>query len=299
MREDIFEKVLFYIDEHIHEKITLGELANLVGYSPFYFSKLFSEAMGMPITGYIRIRKLQHAIVSLLDGKKVLEVSIMYAFDSHEGFTRAFMQLFGSTPSTIKKYLDSYKVPRYVVPIANVRRNYMKNHETLQSNMHQLVYEILEASLEEAKAGYCTEIVISILDDGKIKITDNGRGIPLTQNQHTDKEILDKILAGYPISNLEYSQMGDFAQLGMQTVNSLCESLQVCVYRNGICFVQDYVRGIPQHEIISKPMEHSSGTQITLKPDINIFGDLEFSKELIELWLKERTKDVKNLIIRI
>ncbi|HWT75910.1 MAG TPA: AraC family transcriptional regulator [Mobilitalea sp.] len=101
MNSDMLEKVLAYIDAHIFEKINLCVLAEIAGYSPFYFSKLFSEAMGMPVTGYIRIRKLQYAIVSLLEGRKVLDVALLYAFDSHEGFTRAFTQLFGSTPSTI------------------------------------------------------------------------------------------------------------------------------------------------------------------------------------------------------
>ncbi|MDF2539376.1 MAG: transcriptional regulator, AraC family, partial [Herbinix sp.] len=98
MDRGILEKVLAYVDAHICEKINLYELSEIAGYSPFYFSKLFSEAMGMPVTGYIRIRKLQYALVSLLDGHKVLDVALLYAFDSHEGFTRAFTQLFGSTP---------------------------------------------------------------------------------------------------------------------------------------------------------------------------------------------------------
>ena len=99
MSTEILKEILAYIDEHIYEKISLLELAEMAGYSPFYFSKLFSEIMGMPITGYIRIRKLQYALGSLLEGRKVLDVSLMYAFDSHEGFTRSFTQLFGSTPS--------------------------------------------------------------------------------------------------------------------------------------------------------------------------------------------------------
>lgn len=81
----------------------MAELAELAGYSPFYFSKLFAETMGVSVTGYIRIRKLQYALCSLLEGKKVLDVSIMYAFDSHEGFTRSFTKLFGQAPSTVRK----------------------------------------------------------------------------------------------------------------------------------------------------------------------------------------------------
>lgn len=106
MDRNIYDHVLSYIDAHIQEKITLTDLAALAGYSPFYFSRLFSDMIGIPVTNYIRIRKLQHAMVSLLEGKKVLEVSLMYGFDSHEGFTRSFTQLFGSTPRTIRKHPD-------------------------------------------------------------------------------------------------------------------------------------------------------------------------------------------------
>ena len=111
MDRGMWVRVLNYVDSHIHEKISLCDLAEIAGYSPFYFSRLFAEAMGMPVTGYIRIRKLQHAIVSLMEGKKVLEVALLYAFDSHEGFTRSFTQLFGSTPSMLRKSLNTYTVP--------------------------------------------------------------------------------------------------------------------------------------------------------------------------------------------
>jgi len=95
MNSEMLRRLLTYIDDHICEKISLVEMAELAAYSPFYFSKLFAEIMGMPITGYIRIRKLQYALASLLEGRKVLEVSLMYSFDSHEGFTRSFKELFG------------------------------------------------------------------------------------------------------------------------------------------------------------------------------------------------------------
>lgn len=136
MSTEILKEILAYIDEHIYEKISLLELAEMAGYSPFYFSKLFSEIMGMPITGYIRIRKLQYALGSLLEGRKVLDVSLMYAFDSHEGFTRSFTQLFGSTPSKVKKYLTSYKVPEYCVPNIEGRRMRMgADKESLIDNI--------------------------------------------------------------------------------------------------------------------------------------------------------------------
>lgn len=288
MNTVILKRILSYIDEHIYEKISLVDLAEVAGYSPFYFSKLFAEAMGLPITGYIRIRKLQYALCSLLEGKKVLDVSIMYAFDSHEGFTRSFTQLFGSTPSTVRKYLASYSVPEWVVPDTESRRMSMGlDKNTLFDNMHQLVFEVVRTSIEEVEEGYCTEINITLLKDGSIKISDNGRGIPLSKDAHMNKAVLDKILAGHPISNLEYAGMGDFSQCGMQAVNSLCESLQVNVYRNGMYFQQDYVRGIAQHEVICKKLEHMSGTEMILKPDTQIFGEATFSAEAIKNWAEE------------
>ncbi len=298
MNTELLKRILSYIDEHIHEKISLMDLAKVAGYSPFYFSKLFAEAMGMPVTGYIRIRKLQYALCSLLEGKKVLDVSLMYAFDSHEGFTRSFTKVFGSTPSTARKYLISYHVPEWMVPDTEKRSMCMGlDKSTLFENMHQIVFEILRTSLEEVDAGYCTEIAITLLQDGRIRISDNGRGIPLSKSTHVSKTVLDKILAGHPISSAEYAEMGDFSQCSMQTVNSLCESLQINVYRDGMWFQQDYVRGIAQHDVICKEQEHLSGTDMVLKPDRQIFGDTEFSAEVIKDWVEENIADRVKVVI--
>ena len=295
MNSEMLEKVFAYIDAHIYEKINLCVLAELVGYSPFYFSKLFSDTMGMPVTGYIRIRKLQYAIVSLLEGRKVLDVALLYAFDSHEGFTRAFTQLFGSTPSTVKKHLTSYVVPAYAVPNIINRRFDMEVMSTLQHNMHQVVFEFLEQSLEEAKAGFCTYIDITLLPENWIKIIDNGRGLPLSKDIHASKAVLDKILAGSPITNAEYSQMGDLLQAGLQTANSLCETLQIIVTREGNTFQQDYIRGIAQHDLHISNSVGASGTKIILKPDTSIFRNIEFSLETLNNWLNEKSKDIDNL----
>lgn len=292
MDTELLRKILLYIDEHIQEKISLSELAEVAGYSPFYFSKLFAETMGMPVTACIRVRKMQYALCSLLEGKKVLDVSLMYGFDSHEGFTRAFTQLFGSTPSIVRKYLDTYSVPEWVVPNTKERSTIMGvDTSTLFENMHEMVFEVLRTSLEEAEAGYCTEIRVALLSDGRIKIADNGRGIPLSKDIQLSKKVLEKILAGHPISNMEYAELGDFAGCGMQTVNSLCESLQVTVYRDGMVFQQDYVRGIAQHEIVCEELEHKSGTEINFKPDRQIFGEMQFSMNVLRDWIEEHAMD--------
>lgn len=297
MDTELIRKIFLYIDEHIQEKISLTELAEVAGYSPFYFSRLFAEAMGMPVTACIRIRKMQYALCSLLEGKKVLEVSLMYGFDSHEGFTRAFIQLFGSTPSVVRKYLKDYCVPAWVIPDTKERSIAMgAEKSTLLDDMHELVFEVLRTSYDEVLAGFCTEICVALLLDGSIKITDNGRGIPLSKDIKVSQEVLEKILAGHPISGMEYAEMGDFAGCGMQTVNSLCESLQVTVYREGMAFRQDYVRGIAQHELVCKESEHKSGMEIMLKPDRQIFGDIQFSGDVIKHWIKENIADKVKVI---
>lgn len=288
MNRKILEKVLGYIDANIHEKISLGELSALTGYSPFHFSRLFSEAMGMPVTGYIRIRKLQHSIVSLLEGGKVLDVALMYAFDSHEGFTRAFSRHFGSTPATVKKHMPHYTVPHYLIPEQIKGGKRLDTTHNLTQSMHQLVFEILENSVDEANAGYCSQIDVTLLPEGKIRISDDGRGLPLSEDPHVSKAVLDKLLSGRPVTNAEYSQTGDFIQAGLQAVNSLCESLQFIVRRHNKRFSQDYVRGVAQHDLSIESFEGHSGTEITLKPDTSIFGEIAFSKEMINNWLKEK-----------
>ena len=299
MSSEVIKKLLTYIDDHIKEKISLVEMAELAGDSPFYFSKLFAEIMGMPITGYIRIRKLQYALASLLEGRRVLEVSLMYAFDSHEGFTRSFKQLFGTTPSKVRRYLISYQVPELYVPSIGERSVQMKLEKNcLAGNIHQLIFEVLKMSFEEAGEGYCTEINIILYEDGSVKIADNGRGIPLSQNADKNQLVLDRILGGHPISSLEYAQLGDFSQCGLQTVNSLCESLQINVFRDGRCFSQDYVRGIAQHDVRSQISNHSRGMEIILKPDSAIFSEEKFELDTISIWIKQnkplRTKVLIN-----
>lgn len=287
MDKDFLYHIYTYIEEHIHEKISLPELAEQAGYSPFYFSKLFSEATGMSITGYVRVRKLQYALSSLLDGMTVLDVSLSYSFDSHEGFTRSFKQLFGSTPSTAKKYLRNYQIPKiYFTENSSERKEALMNtNTTLQNDLNQMVIEVLKNCFKEAADGFCTNIGIMIYSDGKISITDNGRGIRLSGNSVTDQDILNRILAGHPITKLEYSQMGDFSQNELQIVNSLCEYLQVNIYRDNKWFQQTYIRGIAQHEIRCKTCLRESRMELLLTPDKYIFKDLTVSEDALRKWI--------------
>lgn len=119
----------------------------------------------------------------------------------------------------------------------------------------------------------------------------------MSKDLQASKIVLEKILAGSPITNLEYSQMGDLVQAGLQTVNSLCEALHISVSRNGNKFQQDYIRGVAQHDLEISDLLHVSGTEITLKPDTAIFGDTLFSQKIICDWIEANSKDISNLTV--
>lgn len=301
MSEECIKKLLKYIDEHINEKVKLKDLSNIVGYSPFYFSKLFSEIFGISVTTYIRIRKLQYAMMSLLEGEKIVDISFRYAFESHEAFTRSFTKLFGTTPKTVRKYLTTYTVPEFFVPNLLLKRRYMdmKEKDNIFEDMHQILFEFLNESVQEAKTGNCSEISITLLPNNQVRLIDNGRGIPLSNSAEQNQAKLDEILAGHPITSLEYGKMEDFHSIGLQTVNSLCEQLSVIIYRNDKVYKQDYVRGIAQHEINCDVNVEKTGMEIWLIPDMDIFGDIRFSKQRIENWIAEKTKDIENLTVNI
>lgn len=302
METEVLGRVLDYIDAHITEKISLAELAELVGYSPFYFSKLFSKTMEISVTGYIRIRKLQHALSDLAEGNKVLDVSLRYGFDSHEGFTRSFTDIFGMAPSKAKRYLVSYKVPHYCIPDEYERKMEMESEKRkmdLESSLHELVFEVLRTSLEEAEEGYCTQIEVVLRDDGSVRIADNGRGIQLTQNTKKDRKVLDRIFSGYPLSGPVCLQTEEIAGYSLKTVNSLCEKLKIRTYRDGYEFWQDYIRGIAQHEVMSAPSVHEAGTEILFLPDRAVFREMRISADRIREWVWEKTGERSTPVIQV
>ena len=154
--------------------------------------------MGISVTGYIRIRKLQHALADLAEGNKVLDVSLRYGFDSHEGFTRSFTDMFGMAPGKAKRYLVSIRCRSTAFPDENDGRMAMELQERqmdLGDSLHELIFEVLRTSLEEAEeVGFCTKIEVVLHSDCSVRIVDNGRGIPLTQNTEKDREVLGQDL---------------------------------------------------------------------------------------------------------
>lgn len=104
MNASDIEKALSFIEDHLKQEYTLAELANYIGYSPFYFSREFHSQVGMPVMAYIRKRRLLSAADGVNDGGKILDIAIEYGFDTCAGFTRAFLHEFGCGPRQYRKH---------------------------------------------------------------------------------------------------------------------------------------------------------------------------------------------------
>lgn len=293
---DDFKPLFDYVEKNIENKMGLKELADFMGYSPFYISRKFMDIYGIPITAYVRIRKLQYSIKDLLADMKVIDVAMKYSFESHEGFSRSFKSLFGSSPKDIKKHLQKYDIPE-VELFANCKVKSIEEEKmSLSDDMHKMIYAILANSFEEMKAGFCSKIELSLLTDNCLKIFDDGRGIKLDDDGVVHEEVLQNLFSGKPITKIEYAQMGDLPFDDLRLVNSLCEKLTITVWRNGKIYEQDYIRGFPQHSVTSKINDSAipHGTQLVLKPDTSIFEDTLFSKEKLQSWISENYSDLMN-----
>ena len=281
------EKALDFIDEHIEDKLFLDDIAKGIGYSPFYVSRMFSQKMGISIVSYIRMRKLQFAFSSLQKSKTILEVAYQYGFESHEGFTRSFKRFFGFSPKVIKDQKMAYTIPKYYV--MKERNMEIMNNRNIFEEMHMMVFLLLKESIKEMQGGHCSKISVSLLPNNYIEIVDNGRGIPLTDEK--SNTILNHIFGGHPMSSLDYVNIEDFNNLELNMVNSLCENMSVCVWRNGKSYSQDYISGIAQHELIVENSSYQSGMKVKLKPNSNIFGNILWSKEMIEKFIIQNASD--------
>jgi DNA gyrase/topoisomerase IV subunit B len=209
-----------------------------------------------------------------------LDVEYQYGFESHEGFTRSFKRFFGFSPKVIKDQKVAYAIPNYCV--MKERSIEIMNNKNIIEEMHMMVFLLLKESIMEMQGGHCSKICISLLQNNYVEIMDNGRGIPLVDEVQKSNEILNRVFGGHPMSSLDYANIEDFNNLELNMVNSLCENMSICVWRNGKSYSQDYINGVAQHELIIEDSSHPNGMKVTLKPNSNIFGNVLWSKEMIE-----------------
>jgi DNA gyrase subunit B len=161
--------------------------------------------------------------------------------------------------------------------------------------LHHLVYEVVDNSVDEALAGFCTEVVVTIHPDNSITVVDNGRGIPVAIMEKEGKPAVEVVLTvlhsggkfgvggGYKVS-------GGLHGVGVSVVNALSERLAVEIRRDGHVFTQEYARGVPQGELAkgeALPKGAPTGLALTFLPDADVFETLEFDFHTLEERLRE------------
>src|SRR6186713_654222 len=147
--------------------------------------------------------------------------------------------------------------------------------------LHHLVYEIVDNSIDEALAGYCSEVHVIIHIENSVTVIDNGRGIPTEimpkEGKPAAEIVLTKLHAGGKFDNSAYKVSGGLHGVGVSVVNALSELLNLETWRSGKVYVQSYHRGAPTGELKIIAQTDKRGTRVNFKPDPKIFEVIEFN----------------------
>ena len=170
--------------------------------------------------------------------------------------------------------------------------------------LHHLVYEVVDNSIDEALAGHCDKITVTINEDNSITTKDNGRGIPIGIHKKEGVSALEvvmtKIGAGGKFDKDSYKVSGGLHGVGVSCVNALSESLIANVYREGKIWQQEYVRGKAKAPVAEIGKTNETGTEVTFKPDPEIFKQiLEYDYDTLSLRMRELSYLNKGIIIEI
>jgi len=174
---------------------------------------------------------------------------------------------------------------------------------TGELGLHHLVYEVVDNSIDEALAGYCDTVEVTIHLDNSITVIDNGRGIPVDEIKKEKRSaaevVMTKLHAGGKFDSNAYKVSGGLHGVGVSCVNFLSETLRLEIWRDSATYEQEYVRGVPVVALKQTGKTRKRGTKITFKPDSQIFDHTEFSFDKLSERLREKAFLNKGIRITI
>ena len=162
---------------------------------------------------------------------------------------------------------------------------------TSSRGLHHLVYEVVDNSIDEALAGYCSDIKVIIHKDNSITVIDNGRGIPVDMMKKEQKPAVEVIMtvlhAGGKFGDGGYKVSGGLHGVGVTCVNALSEHMEVEVRRGGKCYGIEFAKGKTSKKLYEKGDCETTGTTVHFKPDATIFTETEYSYDTLRLRIRE------------